>query len=326
MRRVSALLLPATAGVVLLAALWLWAMGGATDVARAASAWQHEVQDGMARALRALRAGEPGALLALWGLCLGYGVLHAAGPGHGKLVVGGYGLARRVAALKLAGLALASSLAQAGTAIALVLAGMLLLGLTREGMTELADGDLAALSAILIGLVGLWLLVRGVLSLWRLRAAPAPHAHVPAPAHAPAHAPADPLGLGSLAPGGGEVCATCGHAHGPTAEQAARVGSWREALAVIAAVAARPCTGALFLLILTWRMGIFGAGVVGALLMALGTAAVTVAAALAAVALRETALARAPSGPALARTMGLVEVAAGAAVVLLAWQMLALVP
>lgn len=302
------------------AALWLWGLGGAADLAARAAAAQHEVQDAMARALRALRAGEPGALLALWGLCFGYGVLHAAGPGHGKLVVGSYGLGRRVQAAKLAGLALAASLAQAATAVLLVLAGLLALGLTRERMQDLADRHLAILSALLIAALGAWLLLRGARSLRRL-AAPRPAVpHVDAASHA--YDPNDLGGLAAAAP----ACATCGHAHGPTAAEAERVATPREALALIAAVAARPCTGALFLLILTWRMGLFGAGVAGAFAMALGTASVTVAAALASVALREGALLRARGGRsrgwAPARILALAEVGAGAAVALIALAML----
>jgi ABC-type nickel/cobalt efflux system permease component RcnA len=267
----------------------------------------------MAGTLRRLKSGEPQALASLWGLCFGYGFLHAAGPGHGKLVIGSYGLGRRVPMGRLAGLALASSLAQALTAVALVGLGLSLLGWTHERMTGLADRGLAALSALMIGGIGLWLLWRGARALRRSLApalSPAPHIHGPSVV--------PPLDAG-LAPA---ACATCGHAHGPTAEEAARVRSLREALWLIAAVAARPCTGALFLLILTWKMGIWPAGIIGAFVMALGTASVTVAVALASVSLRESALLAARSGPALARVLGAAELLAGALVLAVAVELL----
>jgi ABC-type nickel/cobalt efflux system permease component RcnA len=172
------------------------------------------------------------------------------------------------------------------------------------------------LSAVMIGGVGAWLLWRGARNLWRVRvAAAAFDAHV--------HSSYNPNDLsGLLGFGGTDVCATCGHAHGPSPEAAARVSTPGEALALIAAVAIRPCTGALFLLILTWRMGIFSAGVAGAFIMALGTACVTIAAALASVALRESAFLRLSQGKGLARALSSAEILAGSAVLLLAAQMI----
>jgi ABC-type nickel/cobalt efflux system permease component RcnA len=296
----------ALGALALLGALWLWGWGGADWLAQRAAQGQREVQNAMAGALRSLKAGEPQALLALWGLCFGYGFLHAAGPGHGKLVIGSYGLGRRVPMGRLAALALASSLAQALTAILLVGAGLALLGWTHERMSLLADRGLAVLSALLIAGVGGWLLWRGLQALRRSLAPPAPRVH----AHDPTLVPALDAGP--------DLCATCGHAHGPTPDQVARVRSGREALALVAAVAVRPCTGALFLLILTWRMDIWAAGVAGALVMALGTASVTVAVAAASVSVRESALLAARSGPALARALGAAELLAGALVLAVA--------
>ncbi|WP_246082688.1 nickel/cobalt transporter [Rubellimicrobium rubrum] len=249
-------------------------------------------------------------------LCVGYGVLHAAGPGHGKLVVSDYGLGRRVAALKLARLALASSLPQAGIAVLLVLAGMLLLALSREQMQALADRDLMMLSAAMIGGVGAWLLLRGARGLWRVSIS-AQEGRADA-----AHALNDPNDLSGVAGlGAAPVCATCSHAHGPLPEAAARVSTPAEAFALIAAVAVRPCTEALFLLILTWRMGIFGAGVAVAFIMALGMACVTIAAAPASVALRESAFLRLGRGTSIAHALSLAEIVAGGAVLAVAVQM-----
>ena len=276
-------------------AIWLWGFGGADQVTRFASDAQRDVQNAMAAALRGLRAGEPGALATLWGLCFAYGFVHAAGPGHGKLVIGGYGAGSRVPAKRLAGLALSASLAQAITAILLVYAAVFVFGWGRAQMTDVADNLLAPLSYGLIGIVGLWLLVRGVRHL--------------RPKHDHAHA------------GDDDVCASCGHAHGPTVEQAENVRSWRDAAIVVGTIAVRPCTGALFLLILTWRLGIDWAGIVGALVMGLGTASITVMVAFAAVGFRESALQLVSHG-AVARTLAWAEILAGGIVVILASQLL----
>ena len=231
---------------------------------------QREAQTLLARALRALRAGEAGAVATLMGVCFAYGLFHAAGPGHGKLVIGGYGAARRVGALKLSLVALVSSLAQAGTAIGLVALGLWVLGISREAMTGLADDVFQPLSFALIALVGLWLALRGARGLMALRGPDHIHDH-------PHHGP-------------DATCATCGHAHAPAPDQVAQAGSLRDLAVLIGVVAIRPCTGALFVLILTAQMGAFAAGIAGALAMGIGTASVTVAVALLSVTLREGVL------------------------------------
>lgn len=391
--------------LTLFAAFWLWGLGGAERLGALAAQNQREVQNAMARALRGLKAGEPGALVALWTMCFAYGFFHAAGPGHGKLVIGGYGLGRRVPLGRLTGLAIASSLAQAAAAVALVYAGIFAFGWSRERMQGLADGAMFALSNVLIAGVGAWLLLRGARALWRarlrsqgadcapaVRAAHPPHGtghrsgHGSAEDHgllsavgveygdrsAPAHGHhaavpgtggaalvdhATVPGIGGAGhkdhgtvPGAGGAghgdhgtghaaahaashgaahahaaaahCDTCGHAHGPTLAQAAEVRSWRDAAMVVGAIAVRPCTGALFLLILTWRLGIDWAGIAGAFVMGLGTATITVVVAIASVSVRESALAQVAGGQAAARMLALVEVLAGALVLAVALQLL----
>jgi nickel/cobalt exporter len=283
--RWSVLILAAMGGF----ALWLWGFGGADDVMRMAADAQRDVQNAMAAALRGLRAGEPGALATLWGLCFAYGFVHAAGPGHGKLVIGGYGAASNVTAARLSWLALGASLAQAVAAIVLVYAAALLLGWGRAQMTGLADDVLAPFSYALIGAVGLWLLIRGIRHL-----KPTQHNH--------------------------DVCGHCGHAHGPTPEQSASVTSVRDALVLIGSIAVRPCTGALFLLILTWRFGVDYAGIIGALIMGLGTASVTIMVAVASVGFRESTL-RVINQAGLARAGAWLEICAGGIVVILASQL-----
>jgi nickel/cobalt exporter len=292
-----ALIRPASVGIVAVllgAGAWLW-LGGMDDLARWAATAQREVQNGIARALRGLRAGDPAALTALLSVCFAYGFFHAVGPGHGKLVVGGYGVAENVPLGRLSSIALAGSLMQAVSAIALVAFGVWALGLTRTQMTDAGDFWLAPASLAAIALVGLWLVIRG---LRRLARKPAAHGHT--------HS------------GDDKACSTCGHAHGPDPAQVAKANSWGASLALIAAIGIRPCTGALFLLILGWGMGLHWAAIAGTLAMALGTASVTLAVAGSAVLFRESLARSIGDGQAAARLASVIEISAGALVAIIA--------
>lgn len=288
----------------------LWWQGGAQAVVGWAMEGQRAAQNAMAGALRALRAGEPGAFLGLLGLAFGYGVLHAAGPGHGKVLIGGYGAATRVPLGRLAAIGLLASLGQATTAVVLVHGGIALLDWGRTEVVGLGEGALTTASTAAIAAIGLWLAVRGLRGLWRGR---------PRRARGPD---------GTLALDG--VCSTCGHRHGPDPAEVARVTGWRDAAVLIAAIAVRPCTGALFLLVLTWRMDIAAAGIAGTYAMGVGTAVITVGVAALSVLARDGALMWAGRFGARAgalRGLGpVLELTVGAAVMLAALQALRLGP
>jgi nickel/cobalt transporter (NicO) family protein len=211
----------------------------------------------------------------------------------------------RVRMLPLAGISLAASLAQATAAVAFVYAGVLVFDWTRAQMTMVADRWLEPVSYAMIGLVGLYLVWRG---LRHLKGAGGHHGedHRGSGDHGHTHVHGP----------------DCGHAHGPSAADIEGLHGWRDAAALIASIAVRPCTGALFLLILTWKMGISGAGIAGAYAMGLGTSAVTLAVAVASVTMREGAFAAIGRSRGLAVALPALELAAGGFVALVAGGML----
>jgi nickel/cobalt transporter (NicO) family protein len=294
-------------GLVVLAALTLlWATGAFAELTQWALGEQRAVQNALARAIRAVRAGEVGALAGLLVICFSYGFLHAVGPGHGKVLIGGYGVARRVRMLPLMAIAFAASIAQAAAAVAIVAALFAVLGWTRAAVLGVSEDVMAPIGHVLVGLVGAWLVWRGLRGVMRQRRVQEHHHdHDHGHAHAHTHLHDE----------------HCGHAHGPTLDEVTALTGWRDTAALIAGIAIRPCSGALFLLILTFQMGIALAGIAGVFVMGLGTASVTVAVALLAVWSREGALATLSEGR-LARALPIIEFAAGALVIVVAAQML----
>jgi nickel/cobalt transporter (NicO) family protein len=276
----------------------LWAFGAFTALADWALGQQRAVQNSMATGIRAVRAGEAGALAALLAIAFSYGFVHAAGPGHGKVLISGYGVARRVRLWPLVGIAFVSSMAQAAVAVAVVYGFFAAFGWTRERVLGISDDVMQPAGLLLVAAVGLWLVWRGVRGLRR----GAGHGHDHDHDHDHVHDE------------------HCGHAHGPTMAQVTSLTGWRDTAALIAGVAIRPCSGALFLLILTFQMGIAAAGILGTFVMGLGTASVTMVVALLAVWSREGVLAGLSEGR-LARTLPVIELVAGAVVMVVALQM-----
>ncbi|WP_375460308.1 nickel/cobalt transporter [uncultured Enterovirga sp.] len=215
------------------------------------------------------------ALPLLIGIGFLYGVFHAAGPGHGKAVVAGYLLAtRRTLAIGLA-LSLAAALLQALVAVTLVFVLARLVGATAATISATAGAVEIASFTILVGV--------GLALLWRKTGALVPA--VPGHAHHHHHAHHDHAHHHAH----GEACESCGHAHIPTGAEVARLSSLREAAAVVVGAGARPCSGALILLVFATAQGMFAAGVAATFAMALGTAITTGALAALAVLVKRTA-------------------------------------
>ncbi|NHF74530.1 nickel/cobalt transporter [Paracoccus xiamenensis] len=275
------------------------AYGGFQDwLAGNAIAWQRDAQNALAGALRALRGGQPGAVTGFLALCFTHGFLHALGPGHGKAVIAAYAAASPSSLRRLIGLAAVTSLAQAAVAVVLVYAAIWLIDGARDRVEGLA-GMIEPLSFAMIAVLGVMLFWRGARRLrgtWRSTAAAAnigpDHNH-------------------------GPHCG-CGHSHAPEPEALAKTRDWREAAALILGVALRPCTSALFLLILTWRLDLDLLGILGAFVMGIGTMMVTASAGLIAALMRRGVFLALPGGRSLVPAVAMFELMLGASIAALA--------
>ena len=276
-------------GLILLAFLMVPDLSG---LAHWAVEQQRAFQNEMAGAVRGLRAGNPGATAALLTAAGAYGFVHAAGPGHGKYLIGGVGVGSRVSMARLLGIAVLSSLAQAAWAILLVYGGFALLEVSAQSVTTLAEDYLAPASYLVIALIGVVLVWRGLRGLARQRTSGHDHGH-----------DHDHDG------------ACCGHAHGPTPDEVAALGSVRETLALVASIAVRPCTGAIFLLVIAWQMDIHAAGAAAVIVMGLGTATLTSLVAVSSIAARGMGQASASRFGAAARIGPALQILAGGFVI-----------
>jgi nickel/cobalt transporter (NicO) family protein len=250
--------------------------------------------------IRAAKA-DGSAAWSLFGLAFLYGIFHAAGPGHGKAVISSYLVANEETWRRGVVLSFASALLQALVAVALVGVAAALLNATAATMNS-AVNVIETVSyglIILIGLRLLWVKGRGFIKAWQALNRPAPLGAAVTPAdhdhaahahhehddhghhhdhdhhhdhHAHGHSHDDHAHCDH-----DDHASAWGHAHAPEPDELAGPGGWRRGLSAIVAVGARPCSGAIIVLVFALAQGLFWAGVVATFVMGLGTA-ITVAA------------------------------------------------
>jgi nickel/cobalt exporter len=208
-------------------------------------------------ALRALKQSSA-ALPTLLAVGFGYGVIHAAGPGHGKAVISAYILSDdRAAVWRGFSLSLGAALVQALVAIGLVALFTLILGATARQMNAATRWvEITAFAAMtILGLTLLWRKAGVLVGALRGDAA----ACAPGCAHDAVLPPASPRSV-------------------------------RQSLAVMVTAGIRPCAGAIIVLVFAASQGILWAGIATTFAMALGTALTTGALAMLAVVLKGLAL------------------------------------
>lgn len=224
-----------------------------SDLVPALQELHRTLHESLAGNLHALQ--DTGSVTAFVSLVAGgflYGVLHAIGPGHGKVVIGAYMFAdTRTLRQGLLVTAL-SSLLQAAVAITLVLTLFLALGLAHGAMYSAATWmEWASLG--LLAAVGVILVVRGAGFLRRRHGMSGESRR----------------GHHHACNAAGSRYGACGHA--PSPQQLRDAHDVRGMAAVIASVGLRPCSGALLLMTLACLAGQIGAGIAATLAMGVGT-------------------------------------------------------
>jgi nickel/cobalt transporter (NicO) family protein len=210
-------------------------------------ALQRALHRGLADAVRAVERQGWVAASSLIGLSFLYGVFHAAGPGHGKLIIATY-LATHESRLKR-GIALAiwSALAQGVTAVIAVEATVAILGLSLADATKTAL-QLERVSYALVALLGMLLMIAAARRLW------SGHHHHAEHDHDNHH----------------------GHAHMPSPSDIPDEITLRQMLSIILSIGIRPCSGAVLVLIFAYILHLRWTGISAVLAMSIGTA-ITVA-------------------------------------------------
>ncbi|GAB2935406.1 nickel/cobalt transporter [Hafnia psychrotolerans] len=217
--------------------------------------WQRELHQELANLLQRVKASPHQAGLTLMGFSLIYGIIHAVGPGHGKIVITTY-LATHPSRLKNSlRLTFASAVLQGLVAVLLV---TVMLGVLQLSSRQLHESSFwlekgSFLLVMLLGVLLCWRAIRRCyLTLKSLRPQPGLHIHRLRP-----HVHDDHCG--------------CGHQHLPTDQQLQAGSDWRTQATIVLAMGLRPCSGAIMVLLFSKVIGVYVWGVLSALMMALGT-------------------------------------------------------
>lgn len=251
--------------LVVLGVLLLEMAGAAPAAWGRATAWilerQRAFHGALTAAMKAI-AERPDASTAGWLVAASafYGVFHAAGPGHGKVVLSGWLLARRHHLGRGVALAIASAFVQGLVAIAIVYGLVELAGwLPRETSSAVDWSERASFA--LVALIGIVLLARTTAAAVRRIRHDRDHVHGP----------------------------DCGHVHVPGVDLIDRAVDPKAAVGVVLSIGLRPCTGAIVVLVFARALDMPWAGIAAVVAMSAGTAATVALLAVLVVVLRDRA-------------------------------------
>ena len=203
-----------------------------------------------------------GSTAAAWTLLsfgLAYGIFHAAGPGHGKVVISSWLIATENDLKRGLLVAFLSSMFQALTAIVLV-SGLFFIVASVGSVVRDVVGYLEQASYAMIATLGLYLIYTATRSWLRQPVLVAQTTHAPFNFEITNHQ--------SIS--GHVHDAHCGHNHAPEPKDLRGDWSIKKALSLSFAIGLRPCTGAIAVLLAANTIGLYWAGIAATLAMGFG--------------------------------------------------------
>lgn len=212
---------------------------------REIAAFQREINNFLSSQLsRANKNFDLKSIILIFLISFSYGVLHAGGPGHGKLIVASYFTARKSELINGFVMAVTIALTQALSAILIVAILSLILGAKQLEIIN-NTSILESVSYMLIFLIGLYLLYNSLFS------GNSHHSHEDGHSHGP-----NPRAKDSWV--AKIIKNTIGH---------------RAELIVIGIISGiRPCTGSILILLFALANGVFILGIFSTLMVAFGVA------------------------------------------------------
>ncbi len=188
------------------------------------------------------------AQLIILGVCFLYGILHALGPGHGKVVVSTY-LATSNTKFK-AGIfiTVCAAILQAIVAVTLVSVFLFVLKETMHKLNATVN-DLTIYSGGVVGILGVQLIYKAIKSFY--------------------------VSYSSIHPDKHDGQCGCGHNHSADPEKLSAASSLKEYLMIILSIGLRPCSGSILVLFFSSLTHLYWIGIIGTFLMSIGTAITT---------------------------------------------------
>lgn len=226
--------------------------------------WQRTFNLALSDTLRHIQT-HPQAGFSLVGISFLYGVFHAVGPGHGKVILTSYFSFEQTKLPQAMKVTLLSALVQGIVAIVIVTVLVALLTLSRQ-YVNLTVKRIEQVSFVVLMLFGMYWIYQAIRAYSSVSKRFNVRKILPIPASS------RPLVVCAAIPNRGHAAdCCCGHKHLPSSHELSRATDWRAGVMLILSIGLRPCSGAILVLFLAYTLDLYIWGVVSALAMAFGT-------------------------------------------------------